>query len=52
MIVSSPWPQILEFFGTLLVVGPSPGPLLGDILLSQGQVLKRHQGWEGSKGAL
>jgi hypothetical protein len=30
MIVPSPWPQILDFFGTPLVIEPSPGQLSGD----------------------
>ena len=30
MIVPGVWPQVLDFFGTPLVIAPSPGQLSGD----------------------
>jgi hypothetical protein len=30
MIVPSPWPQVLNFFGTPLAIEPSPGQLPSD----------------------
>jgi hypothetical protein len=36
MSIPDAWPQILDFFGTPLVIESSPGQLSGDGGLSQG----------------
>ncbi len=33
MSIPAPWPQVLDFFGTPLVIEPSPGQLSSDFKL-------------------